>query len=68
MIKKANNIVDNHFYSQITKINIGMVRGYEARTPLGGGVSRCPTRVGVRHLYDTRTTPVGIVKQVSQKK
>jgi hypothetical protein len=42
--------------------------GYEARTPLRGGVSRCPTRVGVRHLYDTRTTPVGIVKQVSPKK
>jgi hypothetical protein len=38
---------------------------YEARTPLRGDVSRCPTRVGVRHLYDTRTTPVGIVKQVS---
>jgi hypothetical protein len=41
---------------------------YEARTPLGGSVLRCLTRVGVRHLYDTRMTPVGIVKQVSPKK
>jgi hypothetical protein len=35
---------------------------YEAQTPLRGGVSRCPTRVGVRYVYDTRTTPVVIVK------
>jgi hypothetical protein len=41
---------------------------YEAQTPLAGGVSRCPTRVGIRQLYDTRTTPVRIVKQVSPKK
>jgi hypothetical protein len=27
---------------------------YEARTSLGGGVSRCPTRIGARHLM----TPV----------
>jgi hypothetical protein len=39
--------------------------GYEAQTPLGGGVSRCLTCVGVWHLYDTRMTHVGIVKQVS---
>jgi len=29
---------------------------YEARTPLGLGVSRCPTRFGVRHSYDTCRT------------
>lgn len=40
---------------------------YEARTPLGVGVSRCPTHIGVRHLYDTRTTRVGKVKEVSEK-
>jgi hypothetical protein len=40
---------------------------YEVRTPLEGGVLWCPTRIGVRHLYDTRTTPVGIVKQVLPK-
>jgi hypothetical protein len=39
--------------------------GYKARTLLGGGVSRCLICVGVRDLYDTRTNPVGIVKQVS---
>jgi putative N-acetylmannosamine-6-phosphate epimerase len=36
---------------------------YEAHTHLEGGVSRCTTCVDVRHLYDTRTTPIGIVKQ-----
>jgi hypothetical protein len=28
---------------------------------------RCPTHAGVRHLYDTHTKHVGIVKEVSEK-
>jgi hypothetical protein len=27
-----------------------MLTSYEALTPLRGGVSRCPTRVGIRHV------------------
>jgi len=38
---------------------------YEAQTTLGPGMSRCPTCVGVRHSYDTRTTRVGQLRQVS---
>lgn len=41
---------------------------YEARTPLGVGVLRCLTRVGVRHLYDIHTTSVEKVRQVSTNK
>lgn len=39
----------------------------EVQTPLRVGVSRCPTHVGVGHLYDTRTTRIGKVKEVLQK-
>lgn len=44
------------------------VLNYDAQTLLRVGMSRCPTRVGVQHLYDTRTTRVEKVKQVSFKK
>jgi hypothetical protein len=48
-----------------------LVLFYEALTSLRGGVSRCPTHIGVRHLYDTcqnSQTSVGKVTQVSPKK
>lgn len=40
---------------------------YEAQTSLGVGVLQCPTHVSVRHLYDTRTSHVGIVRHMSEK-
>jgi hypothetical protein len=38
---------ESHWWSQ------RMDEIYEAQTFLGVGLSWCPTRVGVRHLYDT---------------
>ena len=45
-------------YRQWSKIEYMSVVDYEAQTPLGLGVSWYPTRVGVWHSYDTRTTRV----------